>query len=553
MVPKRIHDVHMQKFNIKCRNLFLFVIFTSFIFWLFLFDFHSYTLTGRNNDIQSLPNECVNVMVDSPNSDLQPINGENKSEFDLGLQQSPENHPAEEKAAAKSDLETRPINVVPIVKETEKSKFDPCFGRYIYAHNLPSRFNNDMLKNCRSLSRWIDMCKYISNMGLGPQIKNDRTFSKTGWFATDQFSLDVIFFNRMKQYKCLTNDSSLASAIYVPFFAGLDISRYLWGSDISTRDSASVDLVKWLTNKPEWRVLGGRDHFVVGGRITWDFRRETENESDWGSKLFTLSEVKNMTMLVIESSPWNSNDFGIPYPTYFHPSRDREVFNWQRRMRVQRRRWLFSFVGGQRPILEGSIRNKIIDQCRAFKRCQLMECTPGETKCNSPSSIIKIFQRSVFCLQPQGDSYTRRSTFDSILAGCIPVFFHPGAAYVQYAWHLPMNYTSYSVFIPENDVMQGKVSIERRLLKIPKEKVRAMREKVIGLIQRIIYADPRSRLETLEDAFDITVQAVIDRVNRLKEIEEGKNEVDFDEENSWKLAVKGSVEEHEWERFFIRS
>jgi hypothetical protein len=36
-----------------------------------------------------------------------------------------------------------------------------------------------------------------------------------------------------------------------------------------------------------------------------------------------------------------------------------------------------------------------------------------------------------------------------MLAGSIPVFFHPGSAYVQYIWHLPKNYTRYSVFIPE--------------------------------------------------------------------------------------------------------
>ncbi|GAB2220755.1 hypothetical protein Droror1_Dr00008426 [Drosera rotundifolia] len=42
----------------------------------------------------------------------------------------------------------------------------------------------------------------------------------------------------------------------------------------------------------------------------------------------------------------------------------------------------------------------------------LLECDFGESKCYSPSSIMKMFQSSLFCLQLQGDSYSRRSAFD---------------------------------------------------------------------------------------------------------------------------------------------
>ncbi|KAG2404719.1 hypothetical protein LR48_Vigan03g098300 [Vigna angularis] len=166
-----------------------------------------------------------------------------------------------------------------------------------------------------------------------------------------------------------------------------------------------------------------------------------------------------MSMLVVESSPWNANDFGIPYPTYFHPAKDDDVFIWQERMRRLERKWLFSFAGAPRPDNPKSIRGQIIDQCKRSKVGKLLECDFGESKCDSPSSIVQIFQGSLFCLQPQGDSYTRRSAFDSMLVGCIPVFFHLGSAYTQYTWHLPKNYTKYSVFIPEDDIRAGEVKI----------------------------------------------------------------------------------------------
>ncbi|KAM2056890.1 hypothetical protein FF2_029134 [Malus domestica] len=468
------------------------------------------------------------------------------------------NDPRENKAESENgDEDAKPEEHLDKRDESDsESVSESCTGKYIYVHDIPSKFNKDLLKKCGSLSNWTDMCELASNFGLGPRLSNlEKVYSNTGWFATNQFLLEVIFHSRMKQYNCLTKNSSLASAIFVPYYVGLDVARYLWGSSISTRDSGSLEIAKWLREKPEWKKMWGRDHFMVAGRITWDFRRWTDKDSEWGTKLMLLPESKNMTMLAIESSPWNSNDFAIPYPTYFHPSKDNEVFQWQNRMRRQKRRILFSFAGGPRPNLQNSIRNEIIDQCRAARRkCKLLECTTGPDKCHKPVFVMKMFQGSVFCLQPPGDSLTRRSIFDSILAGCIPVFFHPGSAYVQYVWHLPKDYTKYSVLIPAFDIKNGKVSIERTLQKIPRQKVYEMREEVVKLIPRVIYADPGSRLETLDDAFDIAVKGVLERVETIrKDMREGKNtSFDYAEKVSWKYNLFGTVEEHEWDPFFER-
>nr|GMD64132.1 xyloglucan galactosyltransferase MUR3 [Ipomoea batatas] len=440
-----------------------------------------------------------------------------------------------------------------------ENKSDPCGGRYVYVHNLPPRFNEDILKECEKLSPWMDMCKFMANGGLGPPLENaGGVLSETGWYATDQFALEVIFTNRMKQYECLTNDSSLAAAIFVPFFAGLEVSRHLWGYNISVRDAAALDLVKWLEKTPEWRIMGGKDHFLVAGRITWDFRRLTDQESDWGNNLLLLPAAKNMTTLVVESSPWNSNDFGIPYPTYFHPSKDSELFSWQDRMRKKKRKWLFSFAGAPRPGNPRSIRGHIIQQCRNSKVCRLFKCDYGESSCHSPSNIMQMFQESVFCLQPQGDSYTRRSAFDAMLAGCIPVFFHPGSAYIQYTWYLPRNHSSFSVFIPEADIRRGNASIEERLSQVSPEQVEGMRESVIALIPRLIYSNPRARLESVKDAFDVAVQGVIDKVTKLRrDIVAGRGDEHFVEELSWKYALmeegQHGIGAHEWDPYFSQS
>lgn len=431
-----------------------------------------------------------------------------------------------------------------ILKKPNTFVSDSCTGRYVFIQNLPSRFNQYLLQNCQFLTRGTDkpnMCPYMDNMGLGPEVKNQNfkeiLVPNNTWYATNQFLLEVIFHNRMKSYECLTNDSSLASAVFVPSYIGLDISRFLWVNNLTVRDSSGFELVNWLVEKPEWKKMWGRDHFLISGRISWDFRRQFDDLAYWGSKFRFLPESMNMSMLAVEGSSWN-NDYAIPYPTSFHPSMDNDVLQWQSKIRYQKREFLFTFTGAPRPENEDSIRGKIIEQCRGSRFCKFIDCSYGGEKCDDPVNVMKVFGNSVFSLQPSGDSYTRRSIFDSILAGCIPVFFHPGTAYSQYKWHLPKNRTKYSVYIPVKDVKEWNVDLEKVLLAIPEKEVIAMREEVIELIPKIVYADPRSKLDNFEDAFDLALKGMLERIENVREtMRKGKDpSAGFADEDHYKYT-----------------
>ncbi|XP_027158499.1 xyloglucan galactosyltransferase XLT2 [Coffea eugenioides] len=387
----------------------------------------------------------------------------------------------------------------------------------VYVYDLPSFFNHELLKNCHELSPWNSGCDLFSNHGFG---KVANGISKLvpenlrhAWHWTDQFALEMLHHNRMMNYRCRSLEPESATAFYIPFYAGLAVGKYLWyNHTFEDRDRYCEMMLDWVNNQPYWNRSHGWDHFITMGRITWDFRRIEGRV--WGSSCIYMPGMRNITRLLIERNPWDYFDVGVPYPTGFHPSTASDVTGWQDFVRQHQRKTLYCFAGGTRGFYRNDFRGLLLSQCyNNSDACRVVDCT-GSKCSNGTSAILESFLDSDFCLQPRGDSFTRRSIFDCMVAGSIPVFFWRRTAYMQYAWFLPSQPDSYSVFIHRGEVQNGTTSIRAVLESISKEKVKMMREKVIEYLPRIVYAKPNEGLEGIKDAFDIAVEGVLRRVKQ---------------------------------------
>ncbi|KAK1362552.1 hypothetical protein POM88_047026 [Heracleum sosnowskyi] len=73
--------------------------------------------------------------------------------------------------------------------DTEQSSrriLDSCFGRYIHVHDLPGKFNVNILKNCSALFIWSKKCDPLSNSGLGLETEDSgEILQRRGWYATN--------------------------------------------------------------------------------------------------------------------------------------------------------------------------------------------------------------------------------------------------------------------------------------------------------------------------------------------------------------------------------
>ncbi|KAI3458243.1 hypothetical protein Pfo_014906 [Paulownia fortunei] len=399
---------------------------------------------------------------------------------------------------------------------------EKCPYGKVYVYNLPPLFNTEIVRNCHNLNPWSSRCDALSNSGFGKTADGiSRILPQNvsgAWFWTDQFSLELIYHNRMLNYRCRTLEPESAAAFYIPFYTGLAIERFLFTSNSTSeeRDRHCKLMLNWVSDQPFFKKSHGWDHFLTVGRISWDFRRS--RDEDWGSSCIYMPKMRNITRLLIEKNPWDYFDVAVPYPTGFHPSSISDLRIWQDFVSSRQRRTLFCFAGATRGFIKNDFRGILLSQCYSEPgSCRVVDC--GGSKCaNGSSAILETFLDSVFCLQPRGDSFTRRSIFDCMVAGSIPVFFWHRTAYLQYEWFLPGEPESYSVFIDRNEVKNG-TSIKAVLEKISKEKVKRMREKVIEYIPKIIYANSNQGLEGMGDAFDVAVEGFL---RRVKEQDGGK-------------------------------
>lgn len=410
---------------------------------------------------------------------------------------------------------------LPLTSHQLMLQSEACQGRRVHMYNIPLSFNTDLLELCEGgLVPWIKFCKHYQNYGFGELVNASNAIFGDDWYRTDAYMLEVIFYERMQSYPCLIDTPANADIYFIPFFAGLDALPYLY-NETKRFHQQGLDLLAWLRQNAteSWRRYGGHDHFMIAGRTAWDFAIPEEGNKDWGTSLFDLDAMKHVTFMVLERRPWRPNEQAIPYPVGFHPSSSASLKLWIQRVRDTVRTALFSFSGAVRPQQVGSIREILSQQCvNSSNKCSRLDC--ASIKCShNPEPIYESLLHADFCLQPRGDTATRRSTIDSIVSGCIPVLFHKDTAETQYTWHLPPELNTYSVFIPEDCIMNGTCIVKDILMQIRPSQVRKMREKLISMIPSVVYRDPSAASlsrTVMSDAFDLAIEGMRRKVDLLK-------------------------------------
>lgn len=154
--------------------------------------------------------------------------------------------------------------------------------------------------------------------------------------------------------------------------------------------------------------------------------------------------------------------------------------------------------GNSKSRSEKCVWQKAAHDCTGLLNVTLAVDTTAGTgsEASKDGNVMRLFMRSVFCPAPWGDSYTRKSLFDSILSGCIPVIF-TRISLLQYNWYLSeKEVNDISVYIPLTDVMDyGKrLNFMDILAGIPTSVIRQKQSAIEKIAPRLQYSVVPSRL-----------------------------------------------------------
>ncbi|CAI5500524.1 unnamed protein product [Closterium sp. Naga37s-1] len=361
------------------------------------------------------------------------------------------------------------------------------------------------------------------------------------WYSTEQHQIEAHFRTRLENHPCRTHDDTEADVILVPAYMG-------WNAYKNTLHPGhfphpGLALKEFLLGQPAFQRTKGARHVVVLGRAIWDFANHHQVDDPPHYNVVFVPELANVTFLSVEQPPYRESYatpiFSVPYTTTFHPASLTEINHWLALVAARRRPFLFSYVGGRRPsgTTSGPLRKALIAQCERAGNatCLWMKCTGGDevgqelplftaadaaadagtalgaaveavvgsaaprdaegedvaewvpSGCYDTWQVAVVMLQSRFCLQPTGDSSVRRSTFDSLLAGCIPVFFKEESFNMQYPWHFPEDRSSISVTLDEARVLNGTVDVAAELAAIPEERVASMQARIRELVPQLLY------------------------------------------------------------------
>ena len=134
---------------------------------------------------------------------------------------------------------------------------------------------------------------------------------------------------------------------------------------------------------------------------------------------------------------------------------------------------------------------------------------PG--KCSSPpytEYTTEWMRHSIFCLQPPGDTNSRKSFYDAIISGCIPVLFElPYLSHVTYPFERYIDYSKFTVTVPLGETFYetlDRYKLGSHLI----HQLQMNLKKVMPLLQ---YNDPSS-YNVGNDAFSMIIKEIQDKL-----------------------------------------
>ncbi|KAH3816801.1 hypothetical protein DPMN_118324 [Dreissena polymorpha] len=438
------------------------------------------------------------------------------------------------------------VTITPIPKEiTKECQPNQDFSQTktsfkIYVYNLPAKFNTEVQQ---VISKKYGYCYDLDYCGTGSELfyleanmgtTNKYVASKDYTQVvrnSQQFALEVLIHFKLLHSPIRTMNPIEADIFYIPAYTGLNCLTF------RDNDNEFVNsLFEHLKTNVSGNYFSTKPHVMAVSKI----EREQGSEK---CSLLRHPNTKGITFIGIEREEnqyWSAHylKFGrvnvlAPYPSYIHyipnPASGlfQELVNGIEQLNEtkfyldapslhKRPVLLFLAAGtrrsnGFRAIFLDQFALKTSKSYEDFAKehandttqfppqvmLKTQECVEGHTK-----TTIPWMRHSQFCLQPPGDSPTRKSFFDAILSGCIPILF-TGFGKTVYPFEKYLDYSDFTYTVHESLFTKQNKTIIEVVKNIPKKTTQLLHRNVMKVAKWFQYSLPNGSQKIDDDAFTL--------------------------------------------------
>eukprot|EP01038_Epipyxis_sp_PR26KG_P012142 gene12142-16256_t len=365
--------------------------------------------------------------------------------------------------------------------------------------------------------------EFRNNNGAGTMLDN-----KVGLFNTWQFSLYRNMITRLRVSEHRTRDPEKATAFIIPFDLGVHsyIDHFTGKPRLASPHgwAASYFLINGSKDKKLWWKNHGHDHFIL-------FSITAYQMVGIGVKVFFMQICQNCSTITIETSPTKTaikgrtrkHWYAAPYPSSFHWYEGIQQLPWEIKESYPKRDILALLIGSVKTSQPSSnyLRKLLYTQCEQDTQCQWHKTAHSCSGIVNATDTMLLLRRAVFCPAPTGDSITRKSLFDSLVAGCIPVLFSR-ASLSQYSWHLSEeDINNVAVYIPMKIINEQNENFLKILSAISPEEILKKQKAIAVIAPRLQYSIVPSHIgngtdgkiwkSPFKDAGEVIIEKILDK------------------------------------------
>jgi len=284
---------------------------------------------------------------------------------------------------------------------------------------------------------------------------------------------------------------------------------------ISPRCAGSLDVCPWF-NSPRDSSTEEGQLFAKMFKLALEdpdsylkshhhHHQKREHEEDSMVDEYSLSENGTIQFDKKWKPPIAANLHSIPYPSFRNGLRARELEQFKAVVAGARRTYLASAVWGTHGTWHAvRQRQTLQQQCNSSDDCIFVDRfgpDVGVHGCGSRCSqdatrtVVSTMLKSKFCLQPEGDTLSRKAIIDALTLGCIPVLMTEKQKKL-WPWHV--NWDDVSVQVDYN------ANVLDYLRNIPESEIKHKQSEMSKLSDFISYGESdqgHHALDVVLDAF----------------------------------------------------